>query len=150
MKRSQRMQPVHDIAGNREREAAQQFGDSRRELAAQEERLDDLQRYRGEYVARLDERMRAGIHVNTLQEYRLFLGQLDKAIVQQRNVVTRHARSCELHRLEWLARRTRSQAIGKVVERMQDQERRAADRHEQLENDEFATQMHRRNRPPKF
>ena len=46
MTRSKRMQPVADVARNRQQNAARRLGDCQRDLEAQITRLDELNSYR--------------------------------------------------------------------------------------------------------
>ena len=76
------------------------------------------------------------MNASQLQEYRAFLAKLDEAIRQQEKVVAASQASHSNHKDNWKQKHTRTQALGKVVERYQREERKAADRSEQKESDE--------------
>jgi len=144
MKRSKRMQPIVELADNREREAARQVGAARHELGEREQRLQELIDYRDEYAQRFDQAGAVGLDTATLLSYRQFLSQLHEAIEYQRKVVADGERLVEQRIEEWKQVRTRLEALGKVVERLHREEADAVERQEQKETDEFGQRSGRR------
>jgi flagellar FliJ protein len=136
MSPSKRLKPVQKVAANREQKAARSMGQARANLAQEEAKLAQLRQYHQEYLERFQEASAQGMSVGQLQEFRAFLGKLDEAIEQQQKVVAASMATHSTHREEWKQKRTRTQALGKVVERYRKEERKAADRVEQKENDE--------------
>lgn len=136
MSPSKRLKPVQKVAANREQKAARSMGQSRANLAQEEAKLAQLKQYHQEYLTRFQEASAQGMSVAQLQEYRAFLGKLDEAIEQQQKVVAASVANHSTHRNDWKQKRTRTQALGKVVERYRKEEAKAADRNEQKENDE--------------
>ena len=138
MMRSRRLDTVVRMAGERERDAAGAFAESRGRLTAQEQRLEMLLGYRAEYEGRFKERGAGGMGIGQLQEYRAFLDRLNRAIEQQRAVLTEAQQRMNVDRQCWLDETRRAQSLGKVQERLRGDERRSADAHEQRETDERA------------
>jgi flagellar FliJ protein len=136
MSPSKRLKPVQQVAANRERNAARSMGQARANLAQEEAKLAQLREYHQEYLARFQSASAQGMSVNQLQEYRAFLAKLDEAITQQEKVVAASMANHSTQRDDWKQKHTRTQALGKVVERYRKEERKAADRVEQKENDE--------------
>lgn len=136
MSPSKRLKPVQQVAANRERNAARTFGQARQHLAQEEAKLAQLKQYHQEYLDRFNQVASQGMSVTQLQEYRAFLAKLDEAIQQQQKVVAASLANHSSHKDNWKQKRTRTQALGKVVERYRREERKAADRVEQKENDE--------------
>lgn len=136
MTRSKRMQPMVRMAEHREREAARVLGESRRHLEHHEGRLAELIAYRDEYTDRYRDCSGGGMGAMRLNEYRVFLERLNQAIEQQREAVEQARIDCEQRRQGWLASRTRTQALGKAVERFHQEERRERGRREQREQDD--------------
>ena len=136
MSPSKRLKPVQQVAANREQKAARSMGRARANLAQEEAKLAQLRQYHQEYLARFQEASAQGMSVGQLQEYRAFLGKLDDAIEQQEKVVAASVATHSTHRNDWKQKRTRTQALGKVVERYRKEEVKLADRNEQKENDE--------------
>lgn len=140
MTRSRRMEPVARVAAHREQDAAKILAEQQEALAGQRAQLAELKQYRIEYVAQFQERAGGGVNASALQDYRQFMAKLDQAIQQQEMVIERQELEVEQHRLRWLELRTRCNAMDKVVERFRSEERRAAERREQLEMDDRAAQ----------
>jgi flagellar protein FliJ len=136
MSPSKRLRPVQQIAATKERNAARTMGQARQSLAQEEAKLAQLKRYHQEYLDRFQEVASQGMSANQLQEYRAFLSKLDEAIREQQKVVAASMANHSSHKDNWKQKRTRTQALGKVVERYRREERQAADRSEQKENDE--------------
>ena len=138
MTRSKRMQPVQRLAQGRERDAMRKLGESQQFLDAQLAKLEELRAYRAQYAREFTATSETGLGATRLRDYRVFLGRLGQAIEQQELLVARYQSQHEKTRQQWLESRTHSQAIDKVVDGYQQQERRQQDRREQLEHDERA------------
>jgi flagellar FliJ protein len=137
MTRSKRMQPVATVAHNRQQNAARIMGERQRSLDDQQQRLQELNNYRDEYARRFEGGAESMAGIN-MRDYRLFLSRLNEAIEEQARRVEQARAALEQSRGQWTTTRVHSDAVNKVVERMQADERRAEDRREQKENDEFS------------
>ena len=136
MSPSKRLKPVQQVAATRERNAARTMGQARQHLAQEEAKLAQLKQYHQEYLGRFQKAASRGMSASQLQEYRAFLAKLDAAIQQQEEVVAASQANHTSHKDNWKQKHTRTQALGKVVERYRREERRVEDRSEQKENDE--------------
>jgi flagellar FliJ protein len=136
MSPSKRIKPVQQVAATRERDAARTMGHARQLLAQEEAKLVQLKQYHQEYLARFQQVSSQGMSAAQLQEYRAFLSKLDDAIQQQEKVGATSVANHTTHRDNWKQKRTRTQALDKVVQRYRREERKSADRVEQKENDE--------------
>jgi len=138
MLRSERLEPVLDIATSNERQAALAFAAAAQRVQEAEQKLADLERYAVEYRAALQARTAKGIDATQLRAFHGFIAKLGEAIAQQGTVVEgardEHARL----RQRWVEASRRSQAVGKVIEHATTQERRSVERREQHDNDERA------------
>lgn len=137
MSPSRRLRPVQQVAESKEKKAAQHMGRARVHLAQEEAKLEQLRQYHHEYLERFQQAAASGMSATQLQEYRAFLAKLDEAIRQQEKVVAASVADHSSHKDNWKQKRTRTQALGKVVERYRDEERKAADRTEQKESDDL-------------
>ncbi len=146
MTRSKRMKPVKEVAEHREQDAARALGREQDRLAAERGKLQQLIAYRDEYALSFESRGGKGVNARELQNFRAFLGRLNAAIEQQGKVVAQAEQACEAQRRQWLQRRSRSQALGKVMDRYHRDEARERERREQAASDEHALQSHRRRR----
>jgi len=136
MTRSKRMQPVQRVAQGREQDAMQKLGQSQQYLDAQLSRLEELRGYRDQYTRDFTASGESGLNATRLRDFRSFLGKLGEAIRQQEALVEQYRAQHENNRRNWIASRSHSQAIDKVVDRYRDQERRQQERREQIESDE--------------
>ncbi|NBU25816.1 MAG: flagellar export protein FliJ [Gammaproteobacteria bacterium] len=141
MKREQRISGYrHSLeGGERERAARAQAADHR--LREAEARLEELERYRREYLAGFGRRVADGMGGPALRDYHAFLGRLDAAIEQQRQVITRCAAEREFDQQRWREVAVQLKAVSAVIDRWRVEERVVEDRAEQRDIDERAIRM---------
>jgi len=145
MSRSGRMQPVQQLAESRERDAGRALADARARLADQEQQLEQLLRYRDEYLAGGSPGLGTTDTVR-LSNRSAFLERLNDAIREQRARVDRAQEESDRYAAAWQETRVEAAAIGRAVDRFRQDERRAVERVEQREHDEFA--IRRPAKPP--
>ncbi len=75
--------------------------------------------YRSEYAARLAATVRAGLTVEQLRGFRLFIDKLDLAIAQQQQVMRSQSEQQVQHRADWTQRESRLQGYATLRERRQ-------------------------------
>lgn len=138
MPMSDRFIPVHRIAKNNEKRAAQRMGVSQKSMNDAENRLEELRRYRQEYADNFNAAGRLGMSAVQVQEYQAFLARLNEAIRCQEAVVNSSREQHTISEAQWLHKYQRSQALEKVLDRFQEDEREVANRQEQKEADEHA------------
>jgi flagellar FliJ protein len=105
-------------------------------MQQQEAKLSELKQFHKEYMGRFQGTARAGISAAQLQEYRAFLGKLERAIREQEKIVSASLRECSDHRQNWQHKHMRTQVMGKVMARYQDSERKEVESREQKETDD--------------
>jgi len=133
---SKRFKPIQHLAGNRERQAAASLGEALKACHAEEQRLAELQGYHAEYLERFQNARRNSLGAAQLRDYQVFLDKLETAIrEQEQNLKLAHGR-CEAHRHQWQDRYTHSRAMDKVVDKLEAEERKAADKREQAVQDD--------------
>lgn len=136
MTRSERIKPIKNLADDRERDAGRAVSSAHAALEAAEKQLRDLMTYRAEYAS---QQQAAGAQdVARVQNFQAFLGRLEEAIRKQQQVVDQARTTVDAMRASWSERRIESASLGKVVDRLQRQERLAADRSDQVATDERA------------
>jgi len=133
---SKRLEPVRRVAKSREDSAARDLGASQRRMHEQKAKLDDLRQYHQEYLQRFSETAKNGMSASQLQEYRAFMSKLETAIELQQKAVEESHLECSSRKGVWQEKRVRTQALGKVVDRLHSAERRADEKLEQKESDE--------------
>ena len=136
MKQSTRLQPVENIRKQQEDNAGRVHGDAIKEAKQQQNQLDELIRYREEYVKGFESMGKSGLSAIQAQEYRLFINRLDEAIIQQRQFVEAGKVRCEASHQEWLNKRSKRKVISKVVEKRQSTEQLRQKQREQKELDD--------------
>ena len=132
------MKPVQNLYDDTERRLAVALATVEKKVADAEAKLQELERYRGDYESQFKQRAGRGIGATDLRDYQAFLARLSDAIRQQQAVVRRAQSERDAERQRWQEAAKRAKALGHVVEQWQTEERRAADRREQRESDERA------------
>jgi flagellar FliJ protein len=138
MTREERLQPVADLAKDREDQAALTLARHRQRHDEQQRSLAELQQFQREYHERFQALSRGGISVQRLNEYRRFDDKLRQAIAQQGRVVEESRRQLELLSRHWSEASSRRQALDKTIERFHGETVRRAGRKEQREMDDRA------------
>jgi flagellar FliJ protein len=138
MSRSERIQPIKDIADTRERNAGAVVAQAERALHDRELQLAQLKKYLDEYVRKNTPGLGAVDPVR-LNNYRAFLARLTEAVHAQEQLVEQASVEYERKREDWRVQHVEAAVLGRAVERMQLVERTAQDRREQRESDEGAS-----------
>lgn len=134
MNRVKRLKPVQDLAAQDERKAAAHLGEYVSRVEQAQQRLGELIAWERDYAARMQQ---GAVNLSELQSYRLFMAQLGEAIEQQRAVVAEAEQDVSQAREHWQTKYARHAALSKVLEQCLRDERKAAERREQRELDEF-------------
>lgn len=135
MTRSERMTPIKNLADDREREAGRAVSRTQAALEAAEKQLAELVNYRAEYAARQHD---GALEAARMQNFHAFLARLEDAVRQQQRVVEQARAAAEASTSVWRERKIESASLGKVVTRLEVQERLAGERREQTATDERA------------
>ncbi len=138
-KRSDRIQRVHGIAENEERDYCRAMGDAQRALDEQQQRLTELHQYRDEYAARQPKGMRGSVSSVQWADYQNFLRRLDDAVHAQSQLVDDGKQNRDAHRQRWMIKRQKMESLQRVVERYRSDEVRADEREQQKVQDDLPT-----------
>lgn len=133
MRSSRRLQPVANLAKQSERSAARQHGDVLREFQQQQQQLEELIKYRNQYVEQFQQAGKAGLSIVQVRDYQLFLSRLDQAIAQQRQLVQQHQAVSQQTQANWMDKRGKSKMLDKVVENRELAEKQTLEKREQRE-----------------
>jgi len=145
MKRSKRLNPVVELAEKETEAALIKVGEANTAWLQDKQQLDDLHRYKGEYLAKFRSGDSLVMSAQKVLELRAFLSQLDQAIDAQQQQVNNNYRQLEQQREAWKLVRMKEQAMNSLVERYQNEELQQEAKQEQRDNDERNTsQWHRR------
>ncbi|MDH5592755.1 MAG: flagellar FliJ family protein, partial [Gammaproteobacteria bacterium] len=89
MKRSQKLNPVVDIAAKATDAALIKVGEANAQWSKDKQQLEDLQQYKAEYLIKLRQGDHTLMNAQKILELRGFLAQLDQAIhAQEQQVAT--------------------------------------------------------------
>jgi len=136
MTRSKKLRPVVKHVDKREQKALQAVAFSQKQLQQQQLRLQQLIVYKQEYIEQQARPQTCS--ALQMQEFQRFLAQLDETIKGQQQVVQMAERELDIKRNHWKTSRSKSQAMHKVVDRIQTSEMKKAEKTEQKLMDEFA------------
>lgn len=137
MTRTERLDPVVQLADQKQQQALKELALSQNKVADEKARLAQLKAYRNEY---LDTQDRTDISwpALELQEFNRFVSQLDDTIKSQLDVVRLCEQELAVKRDNWQKTRVNSNAMHKVVDNLQQQELIEEDRTEQKIMDELS------------
>jgi flagellar export protein FliJ len=137
MRKSKRFEPIQEIAATSAMDLSRAMAEAGNRVADLERQLETLQSYRDEYVRNSAQATDATDAVK-LQNYRTFLERLGEALRQHLKSLDTARGEFERRRALWSEKRVEAESLGRVVDRLRTEERRAADRREQREGDESA------------
>lgn len=138
MVRSKRIKPIVKMAHNTERDAARALGEALGYLDENVKQLNLLFSYREEYNQKLQASGSEGMTGQALNEYRQFMAKIADAIENQQKAIDQARQDLEQKKQFWFAKRGRSKALDKVLDRYLEDERRQLERRQQKELDDRA------------
>src|SRR3984957_15183071 len=140
MTKSKRFEPIREIASNSADALSRAMADAGRRVADLERQLEQLERYRAEYMQN-STTAGASMDAVKLQNYRSFLDRLGEAKRQHQKNLDAARVEYEKRRALWSEKRVEAESLGRVVERFRKEERAAEDRREQREGDDAAIRV---------
>ena len=117
--RSKRLSPVLKIAENRELYAARAVAESRRNLQHYEQKLAELEAFRDEYSTSQRAGQSTTTSVTQLREYQKFLKQLNDGIFIMSEQVAQLKSIDDETESKWRKARTRTDALDKLIVKME-------------------------------
>jgi flagellar FliJ protein len=141
-----RLKAVHELAQQRNEDAAVQLGSLNSEAAKAQAKLDLLLQYRNEYHARYRAAVKANLHSAGWQNFREFLDKLDQAIEQQRAALDVSREAVQKGRVEWQSTQRDVRAYDTLAERHLRAEADRQKRVDQRVTDEIASRKHNTKR----
>jgi flagellar FliJ protein len=134
-----RLKAVHELAQQRNDDAAVQLGALNSEAAKAQAKLNLLLQYRDEYHARYRAAVQRDLHSAGWQNFRDFLDKLDEAIEQQRAVLNVSREAVQQGRVEWQSTQRDVRAYDTLAERHNRAEADRLKRIDQRVTDEIAS-----------
>jgi flagellar FliJ protein len=142
------LQAVLDLMQRRADDATQQLA---RLIAAEQDastKLTLLTDYRAEYARRFQSSAQEGLTPQQWRNFQDFLGRLDDAIDQQREVVTRSRQNTATGQQEWQRQQVKLKAMDTLSDRHQQSETRRELHQEQKLIDEIAARGRKTREDP--
>lgn len=140
MTKSKRFEPIREIASSSADALSRAMADAGRRVVDLERQLEQLERYRAEYM-QSSATAGASMDAVKLQNYRSFLDRLGEAKRQHQKNLDAARAEYDKRRALWSEKRVEAESLGRVVERFRKEERAAEDRREQREGDDAATRL---------
>jgi len=139
MKRSKRLSPIVELAVKATKAALIKVGEANALWIRDTKQLEELQRYQGEYLARLRSGDVISMSAQKVLELRGFLAQLDQAIIAQQQQVNTSLEVLQQQQKQWKKVRSKEQAMQSLVSRYHQEEVRIEIKKEQQDSDERNT-----------
>lgn len=142
------LQAVLDLMQRRADDATQQLA---RLIATEQDantKLTLLTDYREEYARRFQSSAQDGLTPQQWRNFQDFLGRLDDAISQQREVVARSRQNTATGQQEWQRQQVKLKAMGTLSDRHRETETRRELRQEQKLIDEIAARNRKTHEDP--
>ena len=136
MTRTERLRPVVRHNDKKEQEALQEVVRFQTTLDAESSRLEELKRYKTEYLLNSQQGSRV-VSAMEMQELNRFLDQLDQTIAGQERVVRHKQKELEKRQHIWKTVRIEAKAMRKAVEKLEREETVIQARNEQKELDDI-------------
>lgn len=144
--RSQRLQPVADVAQRNEAQHMKLVAAARQRLADGQHKLLQLTEYRDEYRQGLDRQRGGVINLTQLQTARHFLQRLDDAIRQQQAEIVKLEQNVHVCLTRWQDARRQQKSLDGLIDRYRDEELLQRERKQQARDDDMAGQRWLRQR----
>ncbi len=141
MTRSKKLQPVVKHVDKNEQSALKAVAISQQQLQQHLNQLQQLKDYKNEYANKHSSEKGVSYPALQLQEFNRFLNQLSDTIAQQQQIVAMAQREVDIKRQSWKVTRSRSDAMHKMVDRIQANELQKAEKIEQKYMDEVALRI---------
>lgn len=124
------------VAESREQAAVKALGESQQHLVDQQNRLQQLLMFRGEYASEFQNAGSMGISPRRYQDYTAFLNHMDHGIIQMRQQMVWLQQDIERKRYAWVQSRAKTKALEEVMSRDRKTQLQQENRREQRDNDE--------------
>lgn len=131
-----RLEPIIKLAEQKKSDAGRRLAGARDRQTADLQQLNQLQDFYAEYSARFAQAAAAGMNAQQLCDFRIFLSNIENAMVQKRQDSMRADRKVEESRHDWLEKHQRTEALTGAHEHMVRQQVSKRARREQKESDD--------------
>lgn len=132
------MQPLVNLAQQKNEAATRKLGQLNRQQQDAQAKLDALLQYRKDYQQKFQDAARSGMSQADLSNFQNFIQRLDEAIAQQRGIVEKAASLVNNGRSELQDAQRKMKSFDALAQRHADGEKRREAKNEQRQTDEHA------------
>lgn|GEM_PF-3218008 len=111
MARRGKLQPVIKLKQRREQQAGKQLQQCNEQREHHSQLLNQLKRYREEYLAQMERALKGGTSVTQLDAYRAMLAELDDALVKQKTALQWAENDWRVAHEAWQVARSQVEAL---------------------------------------
>jgi flagellar protein FliJ len=138
MAKSRWLESARDACARREQQLALAVAECKRQVQEGASKLTELERYHAVYRRDFQQRVQVGMSAERVRTFQVFLGRLELAITEQREVLAR-SRAQESEELrKWRGAARRSAALERLIERHRQAAQRRSLQVEQATSDAHA------------
>lgn len=130
------LQAAADVAHSREGLAVKALAESQQRLVEQQQRLQQLTLFRGEYAMQFQLEGSGGISARRFQDYAAFLNNLDQGIAQSQQQLMNLRQDIQRRQKIWMQMRAKTKALEEVIDRERKAQTQREGQREQRDNDE--------------
>lgn len=130
------LQPLVQLAQQKNDAATKKFGQLNRQQQAAQAKLDTLLQYRKDYQTRFQEAVQNGMNQSDLRNFQGFIQRLDEAIAQQRSINEQMLNSLQAGRNELQDTQRKMKSFDTLAQRHVENEKKLAVKSEQRLQDE--------------
>ena len=142
------LEVVMDLTRKQADAAAATLAELRAKERTASETLQMLENCRLDYQSRFERTSLTGLGNEQWRNYHEFLGKLDQAIAQQREILAKCSVLCQAGMQEWQLARVKLKSFDVLYERHQRGEAQRESRSEQRVQDEHSAASHQRRQKP--
>jgi len=143
MKKSQRLNVIVELNARNEKNTLKELGSTQQQKQEAEIQLDNLKVYRQEYEVKYQSIAKIGLNIKQLLEFKAFMSKLDKAIVEQEQVVIGVEKQLISTRKQWEQQHHKTSSMQKVCDAAVKEELKVEEKREQNEQDDRSTRIGR-------
>lgn len=130
------LQPLVQLAHQKNDAATRKLGKLNQQQQTAQEKLDALQQYRRDYQTKLQEALQQGMEPVALRNFQDFIDRLDKAIVQQQQVMEKTKKVVQTGRHELMDTTRKMKSFDTLAKRHVESEMKIEAKTEQRMQDE--------------
>ena len=137
--RARRLKVVLDLAVKDEKQALQRWGQFQQKLQHEQEKQTQLTSYREDYQRHLSSPVKGVITSGAIHNTMDFIGQIETALKSQSKQLAQLERQTETAHSHYMELHAKTQALEKMIQRLEDSYVAQQNKAEQVEADEWVT-----------